>query len=143
MAARLFPAQRKAVLVADQANWTGRMPKCLDQRNVRVHHAVSAAQGVTGMRILRAIVGGERDPGKLVELRDAGCRQSREQMAALWNGHWRAYESEIQRRMRELTPAERAESAAPALPNGAKRKAMKRRQQEEQRQDGIGWWGWI
>jgi transposase len=77
-------------------------------------------------------------------------------MAALLNGHWRAdhlfnlaqslrmydaieeqvgaYESEIQRRMRELTPAARAESEAPALRNGAKRKAMKRRQQEEKRQ---------
>jgi len=132
------------------------MQKCLDQMNVRVHHAVSDAQGVTGMRILRAIVGVERDPGKLAELRDAGCRQSREQMPALLNGHWRAdhlfnlaqslrmydaieeqmgaCESEIQRRMRELTPAARAESQAPALANGAKRKAMKRRQQEEKRQ---------
>jgi len=148
--------REKAVLVADQANWTRRMQKCLDQMNERVHHAVSDAQGVTGMRILRAIVGGERDPGKLAELRDAGCLKSREQMAALLNGHWRAdhlfnlaqslrrydaieeqvgaYESEIQRRMRELTPAARAESQAPALANGAKRKAMKRRQQEEKRQ---------
>jgi hypothetical protein len=79
------------------------------------------------MRILRAIVGGERDPGKLAELRDAGCRKSREQMAALLNGHWRAdhlfhltqslrmYDAiEERRRMRELTPAKRAESKASA-----------------------------
>jgi transposase len=148
--------RQKAVLVADRANWTRRMQKCLDQMNVRVHHAVSDAQGSTGMRVLRAIVAGERDPRKLAELRDAGCRKSQEQMAALLNGHWRAdhlfnleqslrmydtiaeqigvYEREIQRQMQALTPAERAESKAPPLRSAAKRKAMKRRHVEEKRQ---------
>ncbi len=58
--------------------------------NVRVHHAVSDAQGVTGMLILRAIVAGERDPRKLAAFRDDHWHKSQEQMAALLSGHWRA-----------------------------------------------------
>ena len=148
--------RQKAVLVSEQADWVRRMQKCLDQMNVRVHHAVSDAQGVTGMRIMRAIVAGERDPRKLVALRDAGCQKSEEQIAALLTGHWRAdhlfnldqglqmydaiaeriavYEREIQERMRQLTPPEFAEQQAPPLPNPARRKAMKRRKQEDKRQ---------
>jgi transposase len=148
--------RQKAVLVAEQADWMRRMQKCLDQMNVRVHHAVSDAQGVTGMRILRAIVAGERDPRKLAELRDDGCHKSQEQIAALLSGHWRpdhlfnlkqglamydaigeriaVYECEIQKGMEQLTPPGRGEQKAPPLPNPAKRKAMKRRHQEDKRQ---------
>ena len=57
-------ARQKEALVKEQADWVRRMHKCLDQMNVRVHHAVSDTQGATGMAILRAIVGGERDPQK-------------------------------------------------------------------------------
>lgn len=148
--------RQKAVLVAEQADWIRRMQKCLDQMNVRVHHAIADAQGVTGMLILRAIVNGERDPRKLAELRDEGCHKSQEQMAALLNGHWRpdhlfnleqglrmydaiaeriaVYECEIQKRMEQLTPPGRREQEAPPLLNPAKRKAMKRRRQEDKRQ---------
>jgi len=37
------------------------MQKSLDQMNVRVHRAVSAIDGVSGMAILRAIAAGERE----------------------------------------------------------------------------------
>jgi len=148
--------RQKAVLVAEQSDWTRRMQKCLDQMNVRVHHAVSDTQGVTGMRMLRAIVAGERNPHKLAEFREEGCHKSQEQMAALLSGHWRpdhlfnleqglrmydaiaeriaVYQGEIEKRMKLLTPPGRAEQKAPPLPNPAKRKAMKRRNQEDQRQ---------
>ena len=74
--------RQKAVLVSEQADWTRRMHKSLDQMNVRVHHAVSDLQGTTGMAIIRAIVGGERDPKKLAGLRDPRCRNSQERIAA-------------------------------------------------------------
>jgi len=79
----------KAVLVAEQADWLRRMQKGLDQMNVRVHHAVSQVNGTTGMAIIRAIVSGERDASRLAELRDPRCQKSKEQIAALLNGHWR------------------------------------------------------
>jgi transposase len=74
--------RQKTVLVREQADWVRRMHKCLDQMNVRVHHAVKDTQGTTGMAILRAIVEGERDPRKLAKLRDPRCRNSEEQIAA-------------------------------------------------------------
>jgi hypothetical protein len=55
----------RSILVAETADWMRRMQKSLDQMNVRVHRAVSDLDGMTGMAILRAIVGGERDAAKL------------------------------------------------------------------------------
>jgi hypothetical protein len=40
--------RQKAVLVREQADWMRRMHKCLDQMNVRVHHAVKDTQGAPG-----------------------------------------------------------------------------------------------
>jgi len=76
--------RQKAVLVAEQADWVRRMHKCLDQMNVRVHHAVSDTQGTTGMAIIQAIVAGQRDPHQLAELRDPRCRKSAAEIAALF-----------------------------------------------------------
>ena len=148
--------RQKAVLVRQQADWMRRMHKCLDQMNVRVHHAVKDTQGVTGMAMLRAIVGGERDPRNLVKLRDPGCQKSAVEMIELLTGNWRSdhlfnlkqhmamydsaareiavYEQEIQRRMQEITPAARKDIQAPPLANIEKRKTMKKRDQEEKRQ---------
>jgi transposase len=44
------------------------MQKALQQMNVLLHHVVSDSTGVTGMRIIRAILAGERDPQVLAEL---------------------------------------------------------------------------
>lgn len=148
--------RQKAALVRQQADWVRRMHKCLDQMNVRVHHAVSDTQGVTGMSILRAIVGGERDPGKLAQLRDPGCQHSEEEITEFLTGHWRsdhlfnlqqsllmydaigeriaAHELEVRQRMERLAPAERKDAQAPPLENRGKRKAIKRRDQEGKRQ---------
>jgi len=52
------------------------MQKALMQMNLQLHHVVSDITGVTGMRILRAIVGGERDSEVLVAFRDVRCKSS-------------------------------------------------------------------
>jgi transposase len=148
--------RQKAVLVREQADWIRRMHKCLDQMNVRVHHAVSDTRGATGMAMLRAIVDGQRDPRNLVKLRDRRCQKSEAEMVELLTGNWRSdhlfnlkqhmamfdsstgqiavYEEEIQRRMREITPAGRQDLHAPPLTRIEKRKTMKKRDQEGKRQ---------
>ena len=148
--------RQKAVLVRQQADWIRRMHQCLDQMNVRVHHAVKDTQGATGMAMLRAIVAGEREPRNLAKLRDPGCRKSEAEMVEVLTGNWRSdhlfnlkqhlamydsatgqiavYEEEIQRRMQEVTPAGRKDVKAPPLANLEKRKTMKRRDQEGKRQ---------
>src|ERR1019366_3494684 len=45
---------------------------------------------VTGMAIVRAIVGGERDARQLAQLRDRRRHQSEEAIAEQLSGHWRA-----------------------------------------------------
>jgi transposase len=71
----------KANLVAERGDWLRRMQKSLDQMNVRVHRAVSDLDGVTGMAILRAIAGGERDAQKLAQLRDPRCSKTEQEIA--------------------------------------------------------------
>jgi len=49
------------------------MQKALMQMNLQLHHVVSDVTGATGMRIIRAIVAGERDLDKLAGYRDPRC----------------------------------------------------------------------
>ncbi|MGR2683108.1 transposase [Chromobacterium haemolyticum] len=44
--------------------------------NLQLHHVIATITGVTGMRIIRAIVAGERDPDKLAAMRDVRCKES-------------------------------------------------------------------
>lgn len=66
------------------------MQKALNQMNLHLHHVVSDITGVTGMKIIRAILAGERDPQMLAQLRDRRCRQSVETIAKALHGSWRA-----------------------------------------------------
>ena len=50
------------------------MQKALTQMNLQLHHVVSDVTGATGMRIIRAIVAGERDLDQLAGYRDPRCR---------------------------------------------------------------------
>ena len=38
------------------------MQKALTQMNVQIHHVISDITGLTGLAIVDAIVGGQRDP---------------------------------------------------------------------------------
>ena len=65
------------------------MQKALMQMNVQLHHIVSDITGATGMRIVRAIVAGERDPAALATHRDRRCHASAEEISAALAGNWR------------------------------------------------------
>jgi len=54
------------------------MQKALMQMNLQLHHVVSDITGVTGMRIIRAVLAGERDPAVLAALRDQRVKASEE-----------------------------------------------------------------
>jgi len=47
------------------------MQKALQEMNVHLHHAVNDLTGETGLRILDAILAGQREPDELIGLRDA------------------------------------------------------------------------
>ena len=81
--------RQRAMLVGYASKHIQHMQKALTQMNVLVHHAVSDITGATGMRIIRAILEGERDPRKLAGLRDAGCKKDEATMAKALEGNWR------------------------------------------------------
>lgn len=77
-------------LVASAAQQVQLMQKALQQMNIQLHHVVSDLDGQTGLRILDAILAGERDPEKLVQLRDERIKKSTpEQMEQALRGDWR------------------------------------------------------
>ncbi len=76
-------------LTGIRTQYIQQMQKSLDQMNVRIHHAVSDIDGKTGMAIVGAIVGGERDPAALAKLRDKRCRRTEAQIAEELTGTWR------------------------------------------------------
>ena len=63
------------------------MQKALMEMNVQLHHVVSDITGVTGMKIIRAIVAGERDLDVLAAYRDVRCKASTETIKAALNGN--------------------------------------------------------
>ena len=88
-ALRAYLRQRER-LVELAASHIQHMQKALMQMNVQVHHVVSDIMGVTGLRILRAIVAGERDPGVLAANRDRRCHADVETIQRALTGTWRA-----------------------------------------------------
>lgn len=64
------------------------MQKALTFMNLQLHHVVSDVTGVTGLKIIRAIVKGERDPQVLATLRDVRCKASTETVRAALVGNY-------------------------------------------------------
>ena len=63
------------------------MQKALMEKNLQLHHVVSDITGATGMKIIRAIVAGERDPDVLAGYRDVRCKSSIETIKAALIGN--------------------------------------------------------
>ncbi|SRR5579884_1401674 len=66
------------------------MQKALDQMNVQIHRVLSDLTGVSGLAIVDAILGGERDGRKLAALRHGGVKASEESIVAALQGDYRA-----------------------------------------------------
>ena len=78
-------------LVSSSASEIQHMQKALQQMNLHLHHVVSDITGVTGLRIVDAILSGQRDPEQLVKLRDKRvCKSTPQQMQAALVGDYRA-----------------------------------------------------
>lgn len=66
------------------------MQKALQQMNLLLHNVVSDITGVTGMKIIKAILAGERDPRVLARNRDGRCQHSSTTIAKSLVGNYRA-----------------------------------------------------
>ena len=81
--------RQRARIVQDAGRHIQHMEKALLEMNLQIQHVVSDLTGVTAMRILRAILAGERDGNKLAEMRDRRCRQPKERIAAALQGNYK------------------------------------------------------
>jgi transposase len=75
--------------VADAARCIQHMQKVLTQMNIQLANAISDLSGTTGLAIVQAILGGERDPKKLAKLRDPRIKNSEQVIAKSLEGNWR------------------------------------------------------
>jgi transposase len=76
-------------LVEDASRFILRMQKALEQMNVKLTEVISDITRTTGMAIVRAIVGGERDPQLLAQMRQANCKNDQATIALALQGTWR------------------------------------------------------
>src|SRR5262249_53811930 len=66
-----------------------RMQKALELMNLKLTAVLGDVTGVTGLKIIRAILAGERDPHRLAELRDRRCKHSAARIAQALDGRYR------------------------------------------------------
>ncbi len=85
---RNYVRQRK-MLVQDMTRETQRMQKALIQMNIKLHDVINDIHGVTGTKILNAILSGERDANVLAEFRNNRLKASKETLIKSLEGNWR------------------------------------------------------
>ncbi len=76
-------------LIDYAASHVQHMQKALMQMNVQLHHVVTDITGVTGLRIIRAIVAGTHAPAELAAYRDVRCAASEETIREALTGNYR------------------------------------------------------
>ncbi|MVF23706.1 IS110 family transposase [Methylocaldum sp. BRCS4] len=81
--------RHRDMLIAYQGSHVQHLQKALNQMNVQLHHVIADIVGVTGQRIVRAILAGERDPRALAALRDRRIQADGEAIAKVLLGNWR------------------------------------------------------
>src|ERR1700746_1280729 len=75
-------------LVQAAARHIQRMQKALTQMNIQLANVLTDISGATGQAVIKAILGGERDPHKLAAFRDPRVKASEEQIAQSLEGNW-------------------------------------------------------
>ena len=82
--------RHRAQILQHRAPHTLHMQKALHQMNLQLTQVLSDITGMTGLSILRAIVGGERDPLTLARLRNPACKSSEQDIVKALTGTWAA-----------------------------------------------------
>jgi transposase len=81
--------RQRANLVRLSAQHVQRMQKALGLMNLKLTTVLGDLTGVTGLRIIRAILAGVRDPEALARLRDRRCRHAEPEIARALDGRYR------------------------------------------------------
>src|SRR5713226_481869 len=86
---RLRAYLRHRERLVDYASHIQHMQKALMQMNVQLHHVVTDITGLTGMRVIRAIVSGNHAPEQLAAFRDRRCHASEDTIREALIGNYR------------------------------------------------------
>lgn len=76
-------------LLKDRAKYIQRMKKNLVEMNLMLVNVVDDIMGVTGKRIITAMLNGERDAKVLASFRHGCCRKSEQEIAEALNGNYK------------------------------------------------------
>lgn len=133
--------------IAMGASHVQHMQKALERMNIKFHDVISDLTGVSGQKVIRAILAGQRDPARLLALCDVQIRKNKadrvkESLRGIWKAEhlfalrqafeaWQFYRDQIaecdhaiEQVLRELSrpprdePPEDDEPASPAKPGG-------------------------
>ena len=86
IAVRAYLRQR-LMLISYANSHIQHMQKAMEQMNAKLAEVVSEITGLTGLRIITAILEGERDPARLAALCDERCKNDEAMIARRWRAH--------------------------------------------------------
>jgi len=75
-------------MVQTSASYINRMQKALELMNIKLHTIISDIDGKTGLKIIDAILSGERNAEVLADMRDGRIKASREDIIKSLEGYW-------------------------------------------------------
>lgn len=104
--------RQRAMLVAYAGQHVQHLQKALVQMNLQLGVVLDDVTGATGMKIIRAILAGERDPHRLAALRHGKCQHDEATSAAALQGDWREEHLFALEQAVELVETYQAKSAA-------------------------------
>lgn len=85
---RDYTRQRRN-LIQINSDVVRRMQKALELMNIKIHTVISDILGKTGMKMVKAILGGERDLNTLAQLCDPRIKASQEDIIKSLDGVWK------------------------------------------------------
>lgn len=85
---RSYTRQRKNLILLG-SDAVRRMQKALELMNIKIHTVISDLLGKTGMKMVKAIIAGERDPQILFTLCDPRIKASKEDIIKSLQGIWK------------------------------------------------------
>jgi transposase len=85
---RAYMRQRQ-MLISYASDHIRHMQKALDLMNLKLHLVIDDITGVTGQKIIQAILAGKRDPEQLAAMREPGCKNTVETIAKALMGNYR------------------------------------------------------
>jgi transposase len=81
--------RQRANLVRLGGQHIQRMQKALELMNLKLTKVLGDITGVTGLKVMRAILAGQRDPHELAKLRDRRCKHTAAEIATALDGRYR------------------------------------------------------